>query len=148
MSGGLSDERTGLSFIAVLVRQYRQGLRVWAWHSRSCHNSCSPCYNGSLVTWTVVCLTAAKFKPLVVSMPGFAFSDVANICIFMILYDLCLLPAQFRCLIINIQYLRSHVQLADWCASVNLPVVRRTLFSKRGHFKMWVSASNSQMGQE
>jgi hypothetical protein len=37
-------------------------------------------YNSSLVTWTVVCLTAAKFN----SMPGFALSNLANISIVMI----------------------------------------------------------------
>jgi hypothetical protein len=31
-------------------------------------------YNSTLVTWTVVCLTAAKFKPLIFSKSGFAFS--------------------------------------------------------------------------
>jgi hypothetical protein len=51
------------------------------------------------------------------SLSGFAFSDVAKICIFMILYDLCLLPAQFRYVIINIRYLENHVQLVDLCAS-------------------------------
>jgi hypothetical protein len=30
------------------------------------------CYNGSLVTWTVVSLTIAKFKPLIFSLSGFA----------------------------------------------------------------------------
>jgi hypothetical protein len=35
----------------------------------------------------------------------------------MILYDLCLLPAQFRYLIMNIRYWESHVQLADQFAS-------------------------------
>jgi hypothetical protein len=36
------------------------------------------CYNGSLVTWTVVSLTTAKFKPLTFSMCGFALSYSAN----------------------------------------------------------------------
>jgi hypothetical protein len=38
-------------------------------------------------------------------------------CIFVILYDLCLLPTQFRYVIINIRYLESHVQLVDRCAT-------------------------------
>jgi hypothetical protein len=50
-------------------------------------------YNGNLVTWTVVRFTAAKFKPLIFSMLGFALSYETNILVFMILYDLCLLPA-------------------------------------------------------
>jgi hypothetical protein len=44
-------------------------------------------YNDSLDTWTVICLTAAKFKPLIFSVSGFALSNVANIFIFMILDD-------------------------------------------------------------
>jgi hypothetical protein len=35
-------------------------------------------YNGSLVTWTVVSLTTAKFKPLIFSMSGFTLSYTAN----------------------------------------------------------------------
>jgi hypothetical protein len=50
-------------------------------------------YNGSLVTCTVVCLTAAKFKPLALFVTGFALSNGANIFVIMILYDFCLLPA-------------------------------------------------------
>jgi len=49
------------------------------------------CFNDSLVTLTVVNLTAAKLKPLKFSVYGFALSYVENICIFVILYDL--LPA-------------------------------------------------------
>jgi hypothetical protein len=36
-------------------------------------------YNGSLVTWTVVCLTAAKFKPFVFPVSGYALPSVPNI---------------------------------------------------------------------
>jgi hypothetical protein len=38
---------------------YTRPLRVQAWHNRSCHNLCSACYNGWIVTWTVLRLTAA-----------------------------------------------------------------------------------------
>jgi hypothetical protein len=41
-------------------------------------------YNGNLVTSTVVCLTAAKFKHLIFSMTGFALSNIANIFIVMV----------------------------------------------------------------
>jgi hypothetical protein len=44
---------------------YTRPLSVQAENSRSCPILCSSSYNGSLVTWTVVRLTAAKFKPLV-----------------------------------------------------------------------------------
>jgi hypothetical protein len=52
-------------------------------------------YKGSLVKWTVINLTATKFKPLIFSVSGFALSYAANMFILMILYDLFLLPAQF-----------------------------------------------------
>jgi hypothetical protein len=67
------------------------------------------------VTRTAVRFTATKFKPLIFSVSGFSRSDVANICVFVILYGLCLLPAQFRYVIINTWYLEIHVQLADRC---------------------------------
>jgi hypothetical protein len=35
-------------------------------------------YNVSLVTWTVIHMTAAKFKPLIFSVLGFALSNVAK----------------------------------------------------------------------
>jgi hypothetical protein len=38
-------------------------------------------------------MTAAKFKPLIFSVSGFALSYIANISISMMLYDFCLLPA-------------------------------------------------------
>jgi hypothetical protein len=63
----------------------------------------------------VVHLTAAKFKPLIFSVSGFAFSDVANIFSYMILYDLCLLAARFRYVIINTRYVESLMQFADRC---------------------------------
>jgi hypothetical protein len=51
------------------------------------------CYNGSLVTLTVVSLTTAKFKPLIFSVFGFALSYAVNVFIRMSSYDFCLLPA-------------------------------------------------------
>jgi hypothetical protein len=73
----------------------RRPLSVQAENSTLYHILSSSGYNGSLVTWTVLCLAAAKFKPLVSSMSSFTSSDIANIFIlifiFMILYDFCLL---------------------------------------------------------
>jgi hypothetical protein len=46
--------------------QYR---RLWSCPSSSC-------YNGSPVTWTVVCLTTAKFMTLIFSASGFVLPDV------------------------------------------------------------------------
>jgi len=42
----------------------------------------------------VVSLTTVKFKPLILSVCGFAMVYIMNISILVILYDLCLLPAQ------------------------------------------------------
>jgi hypothetical protein len=42
----------------------------------------------------VVGFTAAKFKPVIFSVTGFALSYVANMVILMILYDLCLVAAE------------------------------------------------------
>jgi hypothetical protein len=73
------------------------------------------CYNGSLVTWTVVSLTTAKFKPLIFSV-CFTLSYTANIIILMILYDSCLLPAQFCYIIVYTRKVENCVQIADRCA--------------------------------
>jgi hypothetical protein len=58
------------------------------------------CCNGCLVTWTVVSLTTAKFKPLIFSVSGFTLSYTANMFILMIPYDFCLFSAQFCYIII------------------------------------------------
>jgi hypothetical protein len=58
-------------------------LSVEAQHTRLCPVIISSRYNDSLVTWTVVSLATAKFKPLIFPMLGFAFSSIANNCIFM-----------------------------------------------------------------
>jgi hypothetical protein len=55
-------------------------------------------------------------KPLIFPAPGFALCNVANIHIFMILYDLCLLSAQFCYIIIYVRKFESHVQIANRCA--------------------------------
>jgi hypothetical protein len=94
---------------------YVCSIHTKAWRSRSCPISCSSCHNGYLVAWTVVRLTAAKLKPLIFSVSGFTFSYIANHCIFMILCDLCLLPAKFCYVIINIRHLENHVQRAPMC---------------------------------
>jgi hypothetical protein len=67
---------------------YIRPLSVQAQYCISCPIISSSFYNSSLVTWTVVCLTAAKFKPLIFPVSQLALSNVANIFIFMILYCL------------------------------------------------------------
>jgi hypothetical protein len=74
---------------------YTRPLSVQVHYSRSCPIISNFCYNSSLVTWTVVWLTAAKFRPLIFPASRLALSNVANISIFMILYGFCLLPTQF-----------------------------------------------------
>jgi hypothetical protein len=73
-------------------------------------------YGARLDTWTVVHMTAAKFKPLIFSVTGFAVSNVANIFLFMILDDFCLLPAWFCYVIINIWHMKSHMHISNRCA--------------------------------
>jgi hypothetical protein len=59
-------------------------LSVQSRYSRLCTPFSNYRYYGSLVTWTVVSLTAAKFEPLIFPMSGFALSNVANVFIIMI----------------------------------------------------------------
>jgi hypothetical protein len=47
-------------------------------------------------------MTAAKFKPLIFSVSGFALSNVANILIFMILDDFCLLLLEVQTVLLYI----------------------------------------------
>jgi hypothetical protein len=70
---------------------------------------------GSLVTWTAVSLPAAKFKPLIFSVSLFAFCYDANMIILMILYDSCLLSAQFYTIVRYIGNAESRMQIADRC---------------------------------
>jgi hypothetical protein len=70
------------------------------------------CYNGSSVTWTVVSLTTAKFKPLIFSMAGFALAYTTNMFILTILYDFCLSPAQFCYTIVYMRKVESRVQIS------------------------------------
>jgi hypothetical protein len=67
---------------------------------------CILCYNG---TWLAVSLTTAKFKSLILSMSGFALSYTMNMSILLILYDFCLLPAQFYYIILYIGKVKSRV---------------------------------------
>jgi hypothetical protein len=61
--------------------QYIKGLLlVQDQYRRSCSIISSSCYV-SLVTLTVVCLTATKIKPLIFPVSGFALFNVVNICI-------------------------------------------------------------------
>jgi hypothetical protein len=104
-------------------------------------------HSGILLTWMIVCLTTAKHECLKFSLSGFTFSHVAYICSFMILYDLCLLPAQFRYVIINIQYLEIQCNSRTGVRLWNLSMMCRTLFCKHHSFKRCICAANCQAGQ-
>jgi hypothetical protein len=67
------------------------------------------CYNGNLVTWTGVSLTTSKFKSNIFSLSGFTLFYNRNTFILMILYDFCLLPAQFCYIIVYIRKVESCV---------------------------------------
>jgi hypothetical protein len=69
----------------------------------------------------VISLTTAKFKPYIFSVSGFTFSYTTNIFILMILYDFCLSPTQFYCIIVYIRKVESCVQIADRCAPWKIP---------------------------
>jgi hypothetical protein len=56
---------------------------------------------------------AAKFKLPVFSISGHALFYVANVFIPMIVYDLCLLSAQFCRAITNIRYLENHMEISN-----------------------------------
>jgi hypothetical protein len=81
---------------------------------------CIWCYNDCLVTWTVVSLTTAKFKPLIFSMSGFALSYTVNMFSLLILYDFCLLPAQFHYIIVYIWKVESCANHRLVCTLENL----------------------------
>jgi hypothetical protein len=99
LSGVLSDEKTGLPFVSCqsqlhcnfvlpclnsmshtlqvyiytrhyFYNMYKNSLSVQALNSRVCLIVSSSRYNGNFVNWTVVCLTAAKFKPLIFFFAG------------------------------------------------------------------------------
>jgi hypothetical protein len=74
-------------------------------------------------------------------MPGFALCHTADMFILMILYDFCLLPAQFRYIIVYIRKVESPVQMLDRCAPWKIfNGARMTLLRGRCNFK-----SNSQL---
>jgi hypothetical protein len=73
-------------------------------------------YRKSLDTWTVVQMTAAKIKPFIFRVCGFALSNIAHIFIFMIVNDFCSSSALLCCVIVNVWSLESRMHIADRCA--------------------------------
>jgi hypothetical protein len=74
-----------------------------------CGQTLLQCCHGSLDNWTVLQMTAAKLKPFIFFVLGFALSNVENIFIFMILDDLYSLPAWFCYVIVKVCNLESHM---------------------------------------
>jgi hypothetical protein len=106
------------------------------------------CDNCSLVTWAVVSLTAAKFKSLMFFFVCvFALHYASNMVILKILYDLCLLPAQFY-----YKSSQSHYDRRSVCQSV---LVSSPIWSQRPAFcycqtfmvsSMWGALCDERMG--
>jgi hypothetical protein len=108
------------------------------------------CYNVGLDTRTFVSLSAAKFyKPLIFSMSGFALSYNENTFILKILYDICLLRAQFCYVVVQIRKVERRVQIADRCEPWIISIGAENLSCTRYDFmvwlKVWASAANSQI---
>jgi hypothetical protein len=65
-------------------------------------------------------LTAAKFKPLTISLYGFALFYAGNILIFLILNDVCFLPALLCSKVTYVWNFESHIQFPGRCAPWNV----------------------------
>jgi hypothetical protein len=63
----------------------------------------------------IICLEPQSLSPLYF-LSVFAMPYAANMVILMILYDFCLLPAQFHIIIIYVWKVESCLQIADRCA--------------------------------
>jgi hypothetical protein len=74
----------------------------------------------------VVNLTAAKFESVTLSVCGLACTHVGNICIFVVPFGICLLPAYPCGKIIYVQNIGSHMQFMGRC----IPWKATTLFCR------------------
>jgi len=72
---------------------YKPGLSAQALYSRLFLMISFDLRHCNLDIKMIVCLTATKLEPIIFSVLSFALANVANIYIFMILYDCYLLPA-------------------------------------------------------
>jgi hypothetical protein len=73
---------------------------------------------------------AAKFKPLIFCMFSYTLSYCANMFILIILYDFCLLPAQFRVIIVYTREVESCVQIVARYAPWKISNGEENLVSK------------------
>jgi hypothetical protein len=127
------------------LMHYKQVLS--ALQSRSCLSYVSYVTTAAKSLRTVVGLTTIKFKHLISSMSGFALSYTANMFSLMILYDFCLLPAQFCYIIVYTRKVESCVKIADRCSLRKISNGAQNLVLRALHFKRYVSAAISQSEQ-
>jgi hypothetical protein len=93
-----------------------------AGHSRSCPNSCSSCYNGSLVTWT-----AAKCKPLCRASPSPCRErSHCHDFVWPLLVACTITLRNHKYMVL---YLESHVLLEDRCTRWKVTPRRLSLYS-------------------
>jgi hypothetical protein len=100
------------------------------------------CYNGRLVSGTVISLTTAKFKPLIFSIPAFLLSYTANKFILMVLYNFCLSPAQFCYIIVYMRKIENREQISEGYEPRTISSGAKNLVSRS-----CISAATCQTGQ-
>jgi hypothetical protein len=85
-------------------------------------------------TWTVVQVTAAKFKRLLFSVCCFALSNIAYIFIFVIMNDFCLSSAQVLLWNRNGTWKATRISRKPWkvASSVDYPIVHSLQFQQMG----------------
>jgi hypothetical protein len=88
------------------------------------------CYNRSLITWTAVSLTTAKFKPVVFSVSGFALSYATNMFLWFCMTSACCLYSFVIRIIVYIRKVKGRVQIADRHAPWKISSDAETVDSK------------------
>jgi hypothetical protein len=86
-----------------------------------------------------------QIEPFIFFVLSFALVNVANIYIFMILYDCCLHSSVTKLYKYRIFNVTCNSRVGGRLG--NLPVVQRTLFCRHCSFKRWLSAANCHVGQ-
>jgi hypothetical protein len=129
-----------------MYTQHIQGLLPFqAEYSRSRPIISSSCYNSSLVTWTVVCLIAAKLYFLCRCSPcqmllTFEFS-------WFCMTSACSLHNFAIYVVIHVRQVKSHVHFSNGCAPWKMSSDAENSFCRRRSFSTWLSVANSQTRQ-